>query len=208
MPRCPRCNKRPAKRLCPALLTSICPVCCARDRMMGIRCPESCTYLEEARNTEAEKAVQLLMSHFDPAYVSELYDDESCLQVMILIEATIANTQRYDYNDLGDSEIMGALNNAVKNLETAESGLIYEHGETSPRVQDLSLAIRDALEEAMAELPADELPDLTEIIEIIRFERAFAELLGRNESNSRAFVRHVALMTPWREDEAEPRIII
>src|SRR5436853_6780999 len=58
MPVCPICNKRAAKRSCPALRTKICAVCCARERMIELACPDSCTYLRDARTQMAAREVE------------------------------------------------------------------------------------------------------------------------------------------------------
>src|SRR5215470_5724634 len=115
MSRCSRCNKRPAKRPCPALLSSICTVCCAQDRMMDIRCPESCTYLEQGRNTEANKAAQLTLAQIGPELMRRVYENQRCLAVITFLERTVAETQRDEYNDLVDAEVISALGNTLKN---------------------------------------------------------------------------------------------
>ncbi|MCI0486706.1 MAG: hypothetical protein L0229_08910, partial [Blastocatellia bacterium] len=52
---CIRCRKRSGKRFCPALRTKICAVCCAQERMIDLACPESCQYLQEARQQTMER---------------------------------------------------------------------------------------------------------------------------------------------------------
>lgn len=46
---CPLCRQRRAKRACPALGHSICPVCCATKRLAEIACPPDCLHLAAAR---------------------------------------------------------------------------------------------------------------------------------------------------------------
>src|SRR5437763_13803477 len=58
MPVCPICNRRAAKRSGPALRTKICAVCCARERMIELACPDSCTYLSDARTQMAAREVE------------------------------------------------------------------------------------------------------------------------------------------------------
>src|SRR6185295_5439882 len=45
---CPLCGTRKARRSCPALGQSICPVCCGTKRLTEIRCPRDCVYLTSA----------------------------------------------------------------------------------------------------------------------------------------------------------------
>ena len=49
MTKCPLCQQRAGKRSCPALGATICPVCCGTKRGVEIACPDSCPYLEAAR---------------------------------------------------------------------------------------------------------------------------------------------------------------
>jgi len=45
MSKCARCGARKGKRSCPALGASICPVCCAEERLETIPCPRDCPHL-------------------------------------------------------------------------------------------------------------------------------------------------------------------
>src|SRR4051794_27490290 len=46
---CPLCERRKARRDCPALGRSICSVCCGTKRLVEINCPDSCPHLSAAR---------------------------------------------------------------------------------------------------------------------------------------------------------------
>jgi hypothetical protein len=50
---CPSCNQRKARRACPALSQTICTVCCGTKRLVEIRCPADCVYLNAAREHPA-----------------------------------------------------------------------------------------------------------------------------------------------------------
>ena len=207
MARCPRCNKRPAKRHCPALITRICAVCCARDRMIEIRCPESCDYLHQARMTSATRLAELLRSQMRASQVAKLYDNERRIYILSNIDDAIARAQRELFNDLEDSEVVAALDNAIRNLETAGSGLIYEHTQASPRVQQLSVSIRDHIETAAGKVAAEIRPPRAEVVECLRFQRSLVDLFTKNEGDGRAYVRHAAQLLSWPAEETQPRII-
>ena len=40
---CPICEKRPAKRFCPAKGEKICAICCGEGREVTIDCPMDCS---------------------------------------------------------------------------------------------------------------------------------------------------------------------
>src|SRR5688500_13008856 len=50
---CPVCGQRKARRDCPALGQTICPVCCGTKRLTEIACPPTCGYLAAAREHPA-----------------------------------------------------------------------------------------------------------------------------------------------------------
>jgi hypothetical protein len=50
---CPLCERRKARRDCPALGRSICSVCCGTKRLVEIACPDSCVHLTAARANPA-----------------------------------------------------------------------------------------------------------------------------------------------------------
>ena len=50
---CPSCNRRKARRECPALGRAICPICCGTKRLVEIQCPSNCAYLASAREHPA-----------------------------------------------------------------------------------------------------------------------------------------------------------
>lgn len=52
---CPKCRKRLAKRLCPALGSNICQLCCGTKREKEIPCPASCVHLVRSRAYQAER---------------------------------------------------------------------------------------------------------------------------------------------------------
>ena len=46
---CPLCERRRARRACPALGHQICAVCCGTKRVTEITCPPDCGYLASAK---------------------------------------------------------------------------------------------------------------------------------------------------------------
>ena len=52
---CPICNKRKAKRPCPARAESICSICCGTEREVTIDCPSDCMYLVVSREYDLSR---------------------------------------------------------------------------------------------------------------------------------------------------------
>ena len=52
---CPICDKRKARRFCPAKGENICSVCCGTERERTIDCPSDCAYLVASRRYDHER---------------------------------------------------------------------------------------------------------------------------------------------------------
>lgn len=213
MPACPRCNKRPAKRFCPALRTKICAVCCANERMIELACPESCSYLIEARSTAVQRE-KLLLQKEAAANKRDLRLTERALLALSVIEEAMVKTQRSlsgpALRDLKDAEIIAALENAIKNAETEESGLIYEHSAASPRIAEVSRRVREALGKMAEEIPAEVRPRRADIVKALAFARDAAKAHRRQATNpdsSVSYVRYITLFSPWPEEAVKPLIV-
>jgi hypothetical protein len=214
MQACPRCNKKPAKRFCPALRTKICAVCCARERMIALACPESCSYLIEARSS-ARQRERLLLQKEAATNPRDLSLTERSLLALNIIEQAIVNTQRgvegTALRDLTDEEVFAAVENAIKNAETEQSGLIYEHGAGSPRIAEVSRRIRQALEKMSAEIPAEARPRRSDALKALTFTREAVKAHMRravgDADASRGYVRYVTLFSPWPEEATRPILL-
>jgi len=214
MPACPRCNKRPAKRFCPALSTKICAVCCARERMIELACPETCSYLIEARSSASQRE-RLLLQKEAATNPRDLSLTERGLLALNIIEQAIVNTQRgvegTALRDLTDEEIFAAVENAIKNAETEQSGLIYEHGAASPRIAEVSRRIREALDRMTAEIPAEARPRRSDTLKALTFTREAVKAHTRRAAGdadaSRSYVRYVTLFSPWPQEATRPLIL-
>jgi hypothetical protein len=214
MPACPRCSKRPAKRSCPAVRTKICAVCCARERMIELACPESCSYLIEARTNSSQREMALRRKEAADS-PSDLTLNEQGLVSLDAIERAIVNAQRgiggAAFRGLDDSEILAAVENTIKNIETEESGLIYEHRAAAPRIDELARRIRAGLDEIGNDLPADARPRRSDIFKALSFTRESVKVhmqrAAEGGAASRSFIRHISLFYPWPQEATTPLII-
>lgn len=214
MPACPRCNKRPAKRLCPALRTTICAVCCARERMIELACPESCSYLIEARANASQREMALRRRETADA-PRDLKLNERALLALDEIQRAIVNAQRgiatAGFRDLDDAEMLAAVDNTIKNLETEESGLIYEHRAASPRIGELSRRIRNGLDQIAKDTPLETRPRRSDILKALIFMSesvtAHIQRAAGDPEAARTFMRYISLFHPWPEEAARPMLI-
>jgi hypothetical protein len=210
---CVICKERQAKRFCPALNAKICPVCCARDRMMELACPESCVYLQSGRDNAAKREGQFV-GHIRAAEGLGPYRaQESHMRVMALIQSSVVEVRRGPFMDLRDSEILAGLKNALKNLETAETGLIYEHHEDSRAVAAVSQTVRTHLEKLAEERSANSYIEPirhSTIVEAFNFEIDRIEAHLREFGDSQHYLRFISLYVPWekRDRDAAKQLIV
>ncbi len=90
MAKCPRCLSRKGKRYCPALRTSICPLCCAEERLKTIACPSDCEHLAGERyqhNRRKERALSQGKAFVDQQ--NELFMDPTAREFTFKLQADI-----------------------------------------------------------------------------------------------------------------------
>jgi hypothetical protein len=191
-------------------MTKICAVCCARERMIELACPESCQYLSDARAQVSEREGRLRRGDETFALAAR-GNDERSLPVHVTIEDAIVKAHRGidgdAVRDLKNAEILESIENAIKNLQTEESGLIYEHHSSSTRVEEVSRRIRAALDELAGKIPAEFRPRRGELIKILNVERAAVELHIRRGEEEDSYLRHISLFLPWPKEKTHPLII-
>jgi hypothetical protein len=110
MAKCQLCSKKKGKRYCSPLDKTICPLCCAENRMVKVTCNEDCRYLEGVSFQEKrseDKAFSELMNNvghgqFDdifqkPAVALMAYKVECLLHdIYVDGEINITDTQVYE----------------------------------------------------------------------------------------------------------------
>src|SRR5262249_9081462 len=102
---CRICNKRAAKRSCPALRSGICPGCCARDRMIPLACPESCEYLRSGRESAMEREKAIRAKWLADRGPTSFRLKEAQAVAGQVIEAALIDLQRGSLRDLDDAEV-------------------------------------------------------------------------------------------------------
>jgi hypothetical protein len=143
--RCPACGQRKAKRDCPALGQTICPVCCGTKRLTEIACPPGCVYLASAREHPA--AVVKRQQERDVALLVPTirHLTERQYQLFFLFQTLIARHKPEGFARLLDEDVADAAAAMASTLETSARGVIYEHAPSSLMAQRLVTEMKTML---------------------------------------------------------------
>lgn len=136
MSKCPLCDQRKGRRLCPARGALVCPHCCGTKRRVEIACPEDCVYLAgghagswQGRTTEKERDARRLAPFLAP-----LGEGQQQLFLLALRGLAAVGAQHRHADDRLLLETVGTLR---KTTETREKGILYEHQAEDARAQAL-----------------------------------------------------------------------
>lgn len=144
---CPLCQKRPARRFCPAKGQEICTVCCATKRLVEIACPEDCRYLESAQRHPAA-VVRKQIDHDLSLLMSTLGRlSEQQLQLFFLLQSLILSHQPQGIGRMTDADVAEATGALAGSLETASKGLIFDEALASIPAEGLRRALKPAIDE-------------------------------------------------------------
>jgi hypothetical protein len=181
--------------------------------MIKLACPESCQYLRSGRAQVAERERQLHAREVaEGRFKPEL--SERLLPALYAVDDAIIGAQR-DKNarlgDIVDAEALAAVETTIKNLETEESGLIYEHRGSSPRVEELSRRIRGRLDEVGKDARGEGRLRRADMIKVLNFTlhsiKSHMRRGGGEPVSSRSYIRYISLFIPWPEEATKPLII-
>lgn len=199
--KCVGCGKRKAKRHCPALRGSICPVCCGEKRGVEIICPTDCVYFVEGQKHQQLKVMhQRLRKEGAVSYVrrAELYNRNP--GVFARLEKIFADAFRAN-RKLRNEDVVSALTLVKNTLDTEKKGLIYQHQSENSYANDLSSRILIALTDFK------DTPEIREDRITIDFAGSVVEdflkeakFYMENDSNPQSYLVHILRYHP--EDEA------
>jgi hypothetical protein len=143
---CPVCQKRAAKRFCPALGEKICPICCGKEREVTIDCPWDCPYLIAAHRYEAEHRKPLPAEEFPyrdvefpPDFVYEHWP------VVTVVASAILEFQLHN-KELNDSSAHAAIESLAETYRTLGTGIYYERPPNLPVARALYGHLAEALQ--------------------------------------------------------------
>ena len=122
---CPICQKRKAKRFCPAKAENICSVCCGSEREVTIDCPSDCSYLVASREYDFERQeIDWATLPFADIKIHPSFP-RGHIQLLNTISYAICVHAR-DNRRLVDSDVIAALQALAESYRTLSSGIYYE----------------------------------------------------------------------------------
>ena len=183
--------------------------------MIELACPESCPYLQSARTQAGERESELRRKELAAEGKPAPRFDDKFLSAVYMVEAAIIGAQRgtggAGFADLLDEEALAAIENSIKNLETEESGVIYEHRAQSLRIQEVSRRIREGFDELNNRAGNDERLRRGDMIKGLKYVRdsvrAHALRGEADPARTRSYLRHITLFFPWPDEATKPLII-
>ena len=189
---CSICEKRPAKRSCPALASSICPICCARDRMLKIQCPELCSFLQAGRKSSLEKIGEDRARYVEKHGIP--YDEKfiDAMRTMMVFEGGIVEAQRQELQSLADQDIIDGVDTAIRTLTTFESGLLYTHQAETAAGQLVAECILKTFELIQKEIEPEAVPRPSELIDALKKFRIIVNFHIERGQDGRDYIRFVS----------------
>jgi len=189
--KCPLCESRKAKRLCPAKGTQICPVCCGTKREVEIDCPQDCVYLHSGREYESEK---LARTSPPPHRTERLWTQQFLLQwqpVVLGMSQVIAQTRRR-FPELVDSDVQAVLASLIQTFQTLDKGIYYDSTPASFMQKELYLTLKLFLEGPGESKLIDEFrPRTSQILDCLQFLKELSAVIALPRPKSRAFLDHL-----------------
>jgi hypothetical protein len=145
---CPICQKRKAKRFCPAKGENICSVCCGTEREVTIDCPSDCPHLVASREYEWQHR-----QHADSADWSQAPFPEARLdRDWVTSHSELVSALSYaiclfarDHRSLVDSDVIAVLKSLAETYRTLSSGIYYEKLPDDRLQAELYRALQTAL---------------------------------------------------------------
>ena len=110
--KCGYCGKNAAKRYCPALDRTICPVCCGSNRVKAISCPDDCRFLDNEayqEKVQAEKELNELLHTVPSGKFNDIFQEKDAAQIAYTFETLIADCYIKGLFHLNDQKVKETL---------------------------------------------------------------------------------------------------
>jgi len=126
---CPICQKRKAKRFCPAKGENICSVCCGTEREVTIDCPSDCPHLIASREYDWHRRRQGDSPDWSQSPFPEARLDRDFVadhaELTFALSYAISLFARA-HRSLVDSDVIAVLKSLAETYRTLSSGIYYE----------------------------------------------------------------------------------
>lgn len=134
MAKCVRCDKRKAKRFCPALGQSICSLCCGQLREKELHCPPDCPYLSKHKSYQEKRIIERHhVSQPRQAFEEEdVLKDERMAWLAFHIEAPLKEYAEKNPS-LNDKDALLALEYVKKKIEKDKGLFLMPNESLKPR---------------------------------------------------------------------------
>jgi hypothetical protein len=140
MAECSRCHKRKAKRLCPALGSPLCSLCCGRLREKELHCPPACPYLSRHKPYQENRVIQK-----KGTFSQDVLEDERLAWLSLNIEAALREYGKRKPS-FSDKDAVLALEYARSRLEKGP-GLIQPAREAGAGKNEAGEAVLQSLDQ-------------------------------------------------------------
>ena len=205
---CVICERRKAKRTCPAKGAKICPQCCGEHRERTLDCPFACPYLQQAHDTEPvgfppEETPYRDVRLTDPFLREHSGLIAACARGAALAAADAATTL--------DADARQAFDALVETYKTLEGGILYESKPQAPQARAIAESVRESAEAFRRE--ETERTGMTrisdgDVLKAVVFLRRLVEAQDNGRPRSRRFLHFLARQFPAEPAEPESSIIL
>ena len=206
---CPLCEKRKAKRDCPAKGTKICSICCGSEREVTIDCPFECRYLQESRLHEYK-------GNLDPKDFpsKEIRIDQSFLrdhaELLNVCGRSLLEGASHTPGVV-DRDTHEALDALVRTYKTLGSGLYYESRPASSLAQrvvdQVQEKVREFREQQTRQTGMTQTRD-DDVLRILVFLQRMALDRDNARARGKAFLDFLRVHFPDPEQASQGSLII
>jgi len=196
---CKICQKRRARRFCPAVNGDICTICCGTEREVSLTCPLHCEYLEEAHKREKPLASpDGQMSNPDIRVTEEFlrqHEELLLFSIYSLLEAALRTP------GANDSDVIAVLEALIQTHRTLESGLVYETRPESTVAVGIHRLFTASFEDYRKERKErEQVAEIknSEILTVLVFLRRLGEQNQNGKPRCRLFMDLLRRLTPDR----------
>jgi hypothetical protein len=212
--KCPLCDQRKAKRSCPAKNAQICSQCCGEKRVLEIRCPDSCEYLQAGRERDGDEHSKIL-------HLMNPQDLQKHRAVLAEHQHSIARiefaigSERLLAHSLTDADAAETIDLLLGTYRTEDNGILYEKTSENLRVETVRRQVRAVIEdlrnpEATKEqgIVGTEKPrlPLSSIIRCLEFIQTVIKAYQSKRGSGSDYVNLLARMIP--REEKKPSSIV